>query len=228
MANKGLNISLVKISTITKNVKIDKFLFSIIIFILLLGLVTFWQFNNSRRALSEVKLPSFEMPKVEIPLFPEGEKKKEFISPDGKLKLEHHSDWMETPKESLENLNEEPIKEGGVLFLAQKFKLEKTAFAILIVQELEKKENIEELIEGFKNATKEKGGEIEIISLNIKENDGYFEAKYKREDSIFRSKEKIIFRGDKFYLISIFALEKDWSEFESEANEILGSAQLIL
>jgi len=206
--------------------KIDKLLISIIIFILLLSFVTYWQFKNFQKTLSEVKLPSLEMSKFEMPLFQENKEYKEFVSPDGKLKLKYSSDWMEMPKESLKNFDQEAIKEGQTLFLASKFKIEKTAFALLIIQELEKRKNPEEIIEEIQSEAKEKGGEVEIISLDIKENRGYFEAKYKRKGGTFRSKEKIILGENKFYLISIFSLEKDWPEFQDEANEILDSVQL--
>jgi hypothetical protein len=197
--------------------KIDKFLLLIIAFILLLSFTTYWQFKNFQRSLSKIKIPKFEIPRPEI--F-ESKNKKEFISPDGKLKLTYPDDWTEMPKESLESFTR-GLKKAKILFLAQKFKLEKAAFALLIVQEYGNGKNQEEIIAELKKEAKEKGGEMEV--LNSKEN--YFEARYKRKNSTFLSKEKIIFSENKFYLVSIFSLEKDWPEFEKEANEILASIQ---
>jgi len=207
--------------------KLDKFLILIILLILLLSFATYWQFKSFQKTLSEVKFPEFEMPKLEMPLFQKNGGQKEFISQDGKLKLKYPSDWVELAKESLGSFNQEAVEGGKVLFFAQKFKIEKAAFALLVVQESEKRESVEEIIEEIKEGVAEGGGEMKIINLDIKENEGFFEANYKRKGSIFRSKEKIIFAENKFYLISIFSLEKDWPEFENETSEILNSAQLI-
>jgi hypothetical protein len=199
--------------------KVDKFLVSIIAFILLLSFLAYWHFKNFQRSLSQIKLPKFELPKPKII---ESKGKKEFKSPDGKLKLTYLDDWIEMPKESLESLSQ-GLKEGKVLFLAQKFKLEKAAFAFLIVQEYKDGKNQEEIINELKKEAKEKGGEMEI--LNLKED--YFEAKYKRKNVVFLSKEKVIFGEGKIYLVSIFSSEKDWPEFEEEAKEILNSVQIL-
>lgn len=208
------------------NMKIDKFLILITLFILGLSFATYWQFKNFQNSLSEVKFPKFEMPKFEIPFFPKDEGYKEFISPDGKLKLKYSSGWMEMTKENLESFNQEKTKEN-VLFFVQKLKIEKAALAFLIVQESERGTNIEEIIEEMKKETMEMEGEMEILSLEKENKGGYLEAKYKRKGSIFHSKEKIILGENKFYVISIIALEKDWPEFKDEADEILNSIELL-
>lgn len=209
--------------------KIDKFLILIILFILVLAFGTYWQFKSFRESLSKVELPKFEMP--EIKPFTSGEKKyQEFISPDEKLRLKYSSDWTNVGTESIENLNRGMIKEGAkILFFGHKVKLEKAAFASLLIQEINLEgEKIEEIIEEMKESIKKNGGEMEISQSKIGEKEAYFEAEYKRkEGTIFLSKEKILISGEKAYSIGIFALDSFWPEFKDEADEILNSAQIV-
>jgi len=204
--------------------KIDKFLILIILSIAGLSFFTYWQFKNLQKTFPGVKLPKIEMPKSES-LFPQKTDYKEFTSPDGKLKLKYLSDWMEIPKESFQG---EIGAEAKVLFFANKFKIEKAAFASLIVQELdlEKETSIENIVEKMKKEA-EKKGKMEVLKLEIKNGEGYLTAKYVKEaGSVFFSKEKIILGENKAYLVTIFTLENWWSEFEEEAKEILGLVQL--
>jgi len=204
----------------------------IILCIFFLAIGSWWRFKEFKESLPKVKLPEFNLP--EIKLLPEKKGEifdKEFVSPDGKLKFEYSSDWLELEKESLEKFNRELIKEEAkILFFANKLNLERAAFASLFVQEweLKKAENLEEILGEMKGEMKEKGIEKEIIKLKIENKEAILEAKYKREGAAsFYSKEKIIFEENKFYVITIITLEKDWAEFENEANEILNSAQII-
>lgn len=202
-----------------------------VISILVLSFVTHWQFKNFQESSSEIKLPEFEMSKIELPSFQEDSDYKEFISPDEKLKLKYHSLWIEFPKETLENLNKEIVKTGSeILFFAQKFDLEKTTFTSLIIQELnsENGSGTEEIIEKIKKEAEEKNIGMEILKLEIKEKEANLETKYQQEDGdIFHSKEKIILTENKIYLISFIAPDKDWLNFEQEAEEIINSVQLI-
>jgi len=206
------------------NMKIDKFLILILLSIFLLSFFTYWQFKRLSEAMPKIKKPEVEIPKPES-IFQQKTEIKEFISPDGKLKFKYSSDWIEMPKESWQEIN----AEAKVLFFANKFKLEKAALASLIVQELdlEKEKSVKEIVEEIEKEVKAKNGEMEILNLEIKDKEADLKIKYKKETGpIFVSKEKIILGDNKFYLISIFALEKDWLEFENETNEIFNSIQL--
>jgi hypothetical protein len=203
--------------------KIDKFLVLIILSILLLSSFTYWQFKKLGESLPKIKIPEVEIPKPESFLQQQTETK-EFISPDGKLKFKYSSDWMEMPKEGWQ---ETLSSEAKILFLANKFKMEKSAFASLIVQELNWEKSLKGVVEEMEKATKEKGGEMKILNLEIKDNQANLKARYKKEGQNFISREKIIFEEEKIYLISIFSLERFWPEFEGEAEEILNSVQII-
>ena len=210
--------------------KIDKFLILIFLSILFLSFAVYWQFKSFQKALTGVELPRFEMPTIEF--FPAETDKisKEFISPDWKLKLKYSSDWQEMPKEALEGFNQAMVKEGTeILLLAQKIELEKGTSASLVVQEfpLQEGENLEKIIEEIKENFKEGGVEIEILKLEIKNGEALLEARGGEKGlPAFYFKEKIILLEDKAYLIAFLTLEKDWPEFENEANEILDSVQI--
>jgi len=211
--------------------KDSKIFIIIILIIFLLGFAVYWQFRTFQKSLSqvgEIQFPKFEMPNIEELLSSKNKEKKEFVSPDNKIKLKYSSTWIELDPETLEQMNKEAVKEEGeILFFAQKFKLEKAALAFLTVQEISKKEkSIEGFIETMKKETEEKGSKMEVIDLETKEGMASLEAKYQKEKSPpFHSKAKIFFTKDKIYLISIFSLEKDWQEFEKETDEILNSIQ---
>ena len=202
--------------------KIDKFLVLIIVSIILLSTFTYWQFKKLAESLPEIKMPEVEIPKPETFFQPEIEAK-EFISPDGKLKFKYSSDWVEMPGEGWQ----EPIDEAKILLFLTKFKIEKAAFASLIVQELDWEKGLKEVMEKIENEAKEKGGEIKFLDLEIGDRKANFKARYKKEEANFISKEKIILGKEKVYLISIFSLERFWPEFEGEAEEILNSVEMF-
>jgi len=191
--------------------------------ILLLGFFTSWRFKNLGESLQKIKIPEVEIPNSES-FLPEEKEMKEFVDPDGELKLKYSSDWMEMPTESWQ----EVISAGAkTLFFAAKFKMERAAFASLVVQELGWKNDIKEIVEEIEKETKEKGGEMKILNLEIKNKEAYLKARYKKEEGNYISKEKIILGKERVYLISIFSLERFWSEFEMEAEEILNSIETI-
>jgi hypothetical protein len=203
--------------------KIDKFLFSIIISIIFLSFFTYWHLKRVTQNLPKIEIPKIEIPKPETFLQPKAEPK-EFISPDGKLKFRYSSDWVEIPGEEWQ---ETISSEAKILFFSTKFKIEKGAFASLVVQEVNWEKELKEFIEEMKRRAKERGGEIEILNLEIKEREANLKARYKKERANFISREKIIFGEKKIYLISVFSFERFWPEFENEAEEILNSAQLV-
>ena len=79
----------------------------------------------------------------------------------------------------------------------------------------------------MKKDTEEKGGEMEIVKLETENENAYFEAKYKRENSDSHSKERIIITGENSYLVSVFSPEKDWQATIDEADSILNSIQIV-
>lgn len=198
----------------------------VLVVILFLSGATYWNFKNWRKSLKEVEMPKFEMPKFEP--FPKKEGSKEWVSPDGKLKITYPADWMEMDIRVLENYIQRELEEKP-LFLAQKFSIEKAAFAFLTVNKLKFEENsgIEEVLEKMKEDVKKREGEIEVLKLETKDKEAIFEAKYKGKDGpTFQSKEKMIIE-EEVYLISFFAFEKDFPKFQNEAVEIINSAQLV-
>ncbi len=205
-----------------------------IVSILILSFAAYWNFKNFKESYSDLDLPKLEMPEFNISTPQENIKKREFISADGKLKMTYTSDWIELPKESLEQLTQQATaKNSVVLFSAQKLDLEQSSFASLIVQELNLEStttsinNPEEIIKLMKKETEEKKGEMEVINSTSTDNQTLFEAKYKQGDIVmFYSKEKIII-NEKIYLISFIASYKDWPDLEQEAEKIISSVQLI-
>lgn len=205
--------------------KVDKFLVLIIFSILFLSFFTSWQFKKLGESLPKTETPEVEIPKPES-FSPEQTELKEFVSPDGKLKFKYSSDWAEMPKEGWQKTT---TVEAKILFFATKFKIETAVLASLVVQELSWEGDVKEIIEEIEKSVKEKGGEMEILNLEIKDKEARLKARYKKEgETNFISKEKIILGEEKVYLISIFSLERFWPEFEEEAEEILNSTQLIL
>ncbi len=195
--------------------------------ILLLSFFTYRHFKSWRESLSEVEMPKFEMPKFEIPSKKEGGYK-EFVSPDGELKMKYPADWMEMKKEMFEGFTQEG--EGKTLFFAQKFEFEKTAQAFLTVQELNLKEKkgAEEIIEEMKKDVEAKEGKMEILKLEIEDKTAVLEASYKGKTGFpLRSKEKIILNEKKGYLISFSTFEKNWPDLQKEAEEIINSTTLL-
>jgi len=200
--------------------------------IFLLFLVVNWHLERLKKTLPQPlfrELETIPIEEIQKKFFGETTEYKEFISPDGKLKIKYLGDWMEIDKEIFETFNQEMIRKGAkILFFAQKFKVRKGAFAFLIIQELEKErwKNLDEIIEETKKEIKEKGGEMEVVKVN--EREGILEAKYKRlnQPEIY-SLEKILNGEKKIYLIIFLTFKKDWEEFFDEANSIFNSAQLI-
>jgi hypothetical protein len=192
--------------------------------IIMLSGFTYWHFKSWRKPIANSQ--KIEFPKID--LVPEKEGYKEFISPDGKLKLKYPADWIEIDAKTLESYAQSS-SEGVPLLLAQGFRIDtgKFALAFLTAQELnsEEKKGAEEIIEDMKNKAKEKGDEIEISKLEIKDGEASFETRNRKKDGpVFLSKEKIIL-DNKIYLVSFFTFEKDWLEFEREGEEIINSVQ---
>jgi hypothetical protein len=212
---------------------------------LLTGITT-WHLKKIEKSLSVVGFPKFEELKPEqlqeILQSIKGEKPtkisyREFISPDGKLKLFYLSDWIEIKDEKIleKTTPLERVEKYGqkTLLLAQKLRKEKIAQLIISELNLDKQKNFEDIIEEMKEVNHQQGWEMEIIKSEIKGSEDVFEAKYRKQDRYdTHSKEKIILlepEGEKrkVYSIAVITLDRDWQEFAEEAEEIINSVQLI-
>jgi hypothetical protein len=200
--------------------------------VLLIYIVMNWQMAKLKKSLSQPLFKELEkMPLEEIQkkFFGEISEYKEFVSPDGKLKLKYLADWIEMDKVILETFNQEIIKKGAkILFFAQKLKVKTSSFAYLVIQELEKEEwkGLDEIIEEMKKEAKERGEEIEIIKIDKERR--IFEAKYKKVNQPeIHSSEKIIEGKEKIYLIAFLTFEKSWEEFQPEMNSIFNSVEIV-
>jgi hypothetical protein len=198
----------------------------VILVILFLSGATYWNFKTWRKSLGKVELPKFEMPKLEP--FSKKEGYKEWISPDGKLKLKYPTDFTEVDFRILETLNKEKITEKP-LFFAQKFQVEVEGVnqSYLMVQESKEKKGLEEVLDEIKKKNEEGGGKMEILNSNKIESELIFEAKYQKKNGLtFHSLEKII-SNEKIYLVTFFTFEKDFQKSQKEGKDIINSIQLL-
>jgi len=208
---------------------VKKSILLIFFLIIVFSGLAFWQFLGFQKSLTNVSLPEFKMPEMNLKLpLEENKEPKEWTSPDGKLKLKYPGNWMEM-EGLVEKINQETVQlsEAKTLLFVFGFNLEKTTLSFLMVQELNLK-NINEITEKMERDIEEKGGKMEIVKLETEDGNVYLEARYQRENYNLHSKERIMIAKENSYLVSVFALEKDWPETEKEAEEILNSAQLTL
>lgn len=213
--------------------KVDKFFVFLIVFIIGLCLIIYWNFKNFEHSLHQIGIPRFELPKGNIPFLEETPKNKtEFISEDGKLSAEYTSDWLLADKEFLKNFNKDTITSEGakILIFAQNVNVKTLNISFLLIQEmvLEKTYSLEEFLEKVKNDAGKKGVEVEVIKWEPNDNIGLLEVKYQTKDKpVIHEKVKIFLLGNKVYLVSVFTYDEVWNYVESAANKILNSANLI-
>jgi hypothetical protein len=160
--------------------------------------------------------------------------KKEFLSQDGKLKIEYTSEWIEIKPEDFEKfVSREELKEKynlKTLFSAEKFGFGNVA--ILIIQEMSvpREKTFREILEEMKESNKKGGIKMEILNSEIKEKEATFEAKYENKYNS-HSIEKIFFSEEetnkKSFLIAYLTLERDWPSLKEEGRKIISSAQLL-
>lgn len=206
----------------------------IIIILVILSLIgmTYWRVKEWRNSLEEVysSEDTFfgKLKKVDTNLFSkeEGVSQKEFVSPDGKLKLEYSSAWKRTFQEGkIKSFNQSISKERwSLLSLFYKIGAENPSFfSYLVIQETERKDKtLEEIIAQIK-----KGEDIQVIETNMKEKEAILETKYTgKEKYSLRAKEKILSGEKKIYIITLITFEREWENFKKEANTILQSAHL--
>ena len=203
------------------------FLLFLVSLILFFSFLTYWRFREFQKSLSKIEFPKFEMPKTD--LFPQPAKieEKEFVSPDGKLKLKYGSDWREMGGDSgLLDFSKQRTEGTKTLFFGQKISEANIGFLSVQEMEIAAKQKLEKIVEKIKgDATT---SEIEIVNLDIKDNSAIFEVDYKKEGaSMFHSKEKLVRNENKVYIISVLAFSQGWSDIEPEAEQILNSTQIV-
>lgn len=159
----------------------------------------------------------------------------DFFTADKKLKLTFLSDWTETKEEKiLSNVFQKDLSEKyglKVLFLA--IKLNESGINQLIISEglFDGEEKIENIINILEESMKNGGWEKENIGLDA-DNEGVFEAKYKKDNAVIHLKEKLILLDSKdgkrkAYFVTLSSLEKNWGGFEDEAKKIINSIQIV-
>jgi hypothetical protein len=191
---------------------------------------SYWRFKQFKEFPNEVNVPKFEMPelKMEELLFPEKEGYKEWVSPDGKLKLKYSANWIEINESFLKKFIPQttPLKDVELLLVAQQLKIKEQALAFLTVEKINTEKSLNEILTEIKKNLAERG-EIEIISSEVKDETAWLEMRIGKKETInFYSKEKIIFGKGETYLIAFITLEKDWLKFKKEASEIFDSIQI--
>lgn len=161
---------------------------------------------------------------------------KEFISPDGKLRVKFPPNWLKLEIEPLQRTIPKRLAETyqmRVLFLAQKFGGEKSGQLIISQAIIEAKMEIEKLLEEIMEEAKKQGWEIEIFETKIEEGKFIFEALYKKQNfPTLHSKEKMLWlklkeNKRKVFLIELVTTDMDWEYFKKEFEEILNNALIV-
>jgi len=155
---------------------------------------------------------------------------KEFVSPDGRLKLSYPSSWLEVEDENLNDLQEKAESQGlKLLFLAQNLNL--AGFGQILVHEgyFDYQEEFEQIIEKMKQINQEQDWDMQVMNLEIKDEEAVFEAKYQKTGRYsLHSKEKIVLietteGKKKMGLIAFIVFDKNWSDFKEQADFVIGS-----
>jgi hypothetical protein len=209
--------------------KETKILLLISLLIIFFGFMAYYRLRQFQRSFQKLSLPKIENPQPETLFLSEDQEgEKEFITPDGKLKIKYPANWLKGEKESFPMLKED--EEAKSLFFAYKVNWRHPTPSYLIIQETPLKE-IDEIVEKMKKETEEKGGQIKIIKLEKGEKGALWEAEYQKKTGeiayALHSKGRIIFGQGKNYLVTIFAFEENWSEVSAEVEKILDSIELL-
>jgi hypothetical protein len=217
-----------------KDMKLKKSLLIIIIFcIAFLSFFTFW---NARRWQKEFKELSsrggffseiFKGQDLNLMFEEEGETVvEEFITDDGKFKINYPSSFQKAHKSEVESLTNSFLQgRATFVFFARKVDMRNASICFLFAQEIEKAgEDLSAIVEQLK--LDEEG--TEIIKLEIDEEEALIELRSWQENQpSFRSKQRMISKEEKIYSVSVLSFESNWNSFEKEANEILDSAQIV-
>ena len=213
-----------------------KIFIGLILLAILLSFLSYRQIREFRGVLQQAPDLKLEIPPLEpleFPLVRNQEKEKEFITPDGRLKIRYSGNWLEGGEEILRAFGAQvgpKLAEAEIIFFAFQIDWKKPFPSYLILQKIGDK-GVEEVIEAMKKDIIEREGEIEILSLK-KENDrALIEARYKIKMGatffLLRSKGKIILTEEQNYLLTVLSSEEKWPDIEPEAKRILESVERI-
>lgn len=205
--------------------------------ILIIGMIGSWQFGKWKEKLPQSafsKIESIEQLKKSYSSQKNTKDYKEFTSPDGKLKMQYRSDWLEIKDGNQQKFLPETGKYGlKHLFLALKPEIGKFVQLTISEGNFDTQKTPEEIIEEMKESNLKQGWSMELIKPEVKTTEVIFEAKYKKVDRYnLHSKEKILLLEEKegkrkVYLIAFVTFDKNWQEFEKEAEEIISSVQFV-
>jgi hypothetical protein len=222
--------------------------------IFLIGGLASWQIGNWKKSLPQ-NFPKIEPGEIQsfpqifptssypgfLPFgsfFPENssETYKEFISPDGKLKVSYPANWIKIEIPQIEKTLPEKFTEDydlKLLLFAQKFEGEKFAQLNISQMIIDSGKKIEEIVEEIKESNLERDWEMKIVKSEVGERGLTFEAKYRKEGKpTLYSRERFIALQPeegkkKVFLVEFITFDKDWEGFEKEAEEILNSATIV-
>ena len=160
---------------------------------------------------------------------------KEFVGPDGKMKLSYSSDWEKVSDENfLSNVfSEKTTEEYNLKILFFAHYLKSKIFSQLYVAEgyLGNETSSEEIINLFKRSGEEENFNVTIINQELEGNRFIFEFVCEKENyPSYRFKELIIIseeKESKSYFITFAGPEKDWPKIKDRADNILNSVEII-
>lgn len=208
--------------------KDKKNLIIIIIMIIILSVINVWRFGEFERGITTTEPFKIEMPEIkplelgldefnlenfglEVPQPLTLEKIKQnyktFISPSEVIQMKYPGHWQEIDLVSLKKINQKrkeyKIAEKEILFFAHQVRLIEYP-PILTVISMPLEIGIEEVIQETERIAKEEQFKTEIIKKEIKDNNAFFEIKYKTKDfqNLFL-KGEIVFTETRNYLIII-------------------------
>jgi hypothetical protein len=199
-----------------------------------LSYMSYGQFRKFGQSFSEVSFPKIEIPEMRLEEFSAptaaGEEK-EWVSPDGGLKLAYSSRWTEADKMFLGYIDQTGIAltEAELLFFAHQIEAQSQAPAFLIVGKITEQKTFEEIMQEMEDKIKAQGGETEIITMETDNGTGWFEmvSGYPGQPYSYL-KGKLLFSENITYLVVFTSYQTSWPKFEQEAQEILDLAQLVL
>jgi len=210
----------------------------LLIAVLALSLISYWRFKEFDQSLSKIELPEIPSSENTLPgtnledfLPPEKEGYQEWISPDGKLKLQYPASWTRLDEALLEYSDQEetPLTESKILLFAHQIDIKEQTLAVLTVSEAEVEKSLEEIVEKIERDAKEQGSKTEIMDVKTEGEIAWIEtlSESPNQPNSY-SKVKLIFTENKTYLVVFTAPQIYWPQLEKEANEIFSSVYLSL
>ncbi len=159
---------------------------------------------------------------------------KDFVSPDGRLKLQYPGSWMTAPQDKLDEMS---AKQSGfnsqTLFLAYSPDIGNISQAIVSEQNYEEAKSLEKIMEDMQKSNQEQGWDMKILDKNqVDEGDLIFQAEYKKDERYsLRSKERIISLGtdlgeQRIYTVAFISLDKYWDEVQEKADSVIDSVEI--